>query len=62
MTTEFRDRLASRLKIGKDAPHRRAIERVLGEVKTRYENGQCGSPPDAEREFRGRVEAIRTED
>jgi hypothetical protein len=61
MSTEFLDRLASQLKIGKDATHRRAIERVLDEVKKRYENGLDGNPPEAEREFRGLVEATGTE-
>jgi len=39
VSTEFLDRLASQLKIGKDAAFRRAIERILNVVKKNYESG-----------------------
>ncbi|OLB17289.1 MAG: hypothetical protein AUI12_04900 [Acidobacteria bacterium 13_2_20CM_2_57_6] len=56
MSTEFLDRLASQLKIGKDAAFRRAIERILNVVKKNYESGQYPSLAEAERDFRQRVE------
>ena len=56
MNTEFLDRLASQLKIGKSAAGRRAIERILDAVKKDYESGKYQSPADAERDFRQVVE------
>ena len=56
MSTEFLDRLASQLKIGKDPASRRAIERILDVIKKSYENGQYQSPTEAERDFRQLVE------
>jgi hypothetical protein len=56
MSTEFLDRLASQLKIGKSAVSRRAIERILDDLKKRYEKGQYQSPIEAERDFRKLVE------
>jgi hypothetical protein len=56
VTTEFLDRLASQLKIGKSAAGRRAIKRILDAIKKDYENGKYQSHADAEREFRQVVE------
>jgi hypothetical protein len=56
LSTEFLDRLASQLKIGKDPASRRAIERILVVIKKSYENGQYQSPTEAERDFRQLVE------
>ena len=56
MTTEFLDRLASQLKIGKDPVSRRAIERILDVLKKSYEDGKYQSPTEAERDFRQLVE------
>ncbi|HKN77286.1 MAG TPA: hypothetical protein VJW94_19065 [Candidatus Acidoferrum sp.] len=52
MSTEFLDRLASQLKVGKDPASRRAIERILDVIKRGYENGQYESSVEAERDFR----------
>lgn len=59
MSTEFLDRLASQLKIGKDPASRRAIERILDVIKKTYENGKYQSPTEAERDFRKLVERER---
>jgi len=56
VSTEFLDRLASQLKVGKDAASRRAIERILDDVKKGYEKGQYESSVEAERDFRQLVE------
>jgi hypothetical protein len=56
VSTEFLDRLASQLKIGKDPATRRAIERILDSIKKGYENGQYQNPTEAERAFRQMVE------
>jgi hypothetical protein len=52
MSTEFLDRLASQLKIGKGPASRPAIERILDITKTGYQNGQYENPVEAERDFR----------
>ena len=52
MSTEFLDRLASQLKIGKGPAARRAIERILDITKTGYQNGEYENPVEAERDFR----------
>jgi len=52
MSTEFLDRLASQLKIGKGPAVRRAIERILDITRTGYQNGQYENPVEAERDFR----------
>jgi hypothetical protein len=52
VSTEFLDRLASQLKVGKDAVSRRAIERILDVIKKGYEEGKYESPVEAERDFR----------
>jgi hypothetical protein len=59
VSTEFLDRLASQLKIGKDPASRRAIERILDVIKKSYDNGQYESSVEAEREFRQLVERER---
>jgi len=56
VSTEFLDRLASQLKIGKDLASRRAIERILDIIKKSYEDGKYQSPIEAERDFRELVE------
>jgi hypothetical protein len=56
VSTQFLDRLASQLKIGKDAACRRAIERILDVIKQSYENGQYQNATEAERDFRQLVE------
>jgi len=52
MSTEFLDRLASQLKIGRDPVSRRAIERILDVIRKSYEEGKYESPVEAERDFR----------
>jgi hypothetical protein len=52
VSTEFLDRLASQLKIGKGPAYRRAIERILDITKTSYEKGEYENPVEAERDFR----------
>jgi hypothetical protein len=52
VSTDFLDRLASQLKVGKDPPSRRAIERILDVIKKSYEEGKYESPVEAERDFR----------
>ena len=52
MSTEFLDRLASQLKVGKDPASRRAIERILDVIKQSYKDGKYQSPVEAERDFR----------
>ena len=59
MSTEFLDRLASQLKIGKDPVSRRAIERILEVIKKSYGDGKYQSPEEAERDFRQLVERER---
>jgi hypothetical protein len=52
MGTEFLDRLATQLEIGKSAACRRAIQRILDRMKQHYESGQYRSTTEAENEFR----------
>jgi hypothetical protein len=52
VSTEFLDRLASQLKVGKDPACRRAIERIFDVIKKGYENGHYQSSVEAERDFR----------
>jgi hypothetical protein len=56
MSTEFLDRLASQLKVGKDPASRRAIERILDIIKKSYESGKYQNLTEAERDFRQLVE------
>jgi len=46
VSTEFLDRLASQLKIGKDPATRRAIERILDAIKKGYESAQYQNPTE----------------
>jgi hypothetical protein len=57
MSTEFLDRLATELKIGKSAACRRAIQRILVRMKEHCESGQYQSTTEAENEFRRLVES-----
>jgi hypothetical protein len=61
VSTEFLDRLASHLKIGKDPVSRSAIERILDVIKKSYEDGKYQSPVEAERDFRQLV-GVREDD
>jgi hypothetical protein len=55
MDTAFLSRLAKVLKIGKSMPCQRAIERLLTNVKKRYENGEFESAAAAEGVLRALV-------
>jgi hypothetical protein len=61
VSTEFLDRLASQLKVGRDPVSRRAIERILDVVKRGYEDGKYENPVEAERDFRQLV-GLREDD
>jgi len=52
MDTGFLDQLAHQLRIGKPPSCRRAINRILEEIKNRCENGRYGTPMAAESAFR----------
>jgi len=52
MNAEFLDRLAGQLRIRKSAAARRAIERILDNVRQDYESGKYQNPTDGERAFR----------
>jgi hypothetical protein len=56
VSTAFLDRLASQLKIGKNAADRRAMERILDTIKNACESGKYQSTTEAERAFRQMVE------
>jgi hypothetical protein len=56
VSVAFLERLASQLKVGKDAACRRCIQRILASMKKDYEAGQYQSVPAAENEFRRLVE------
>jgi hypothetical protein len=57
VSTEFLDRLASQLKIGKDPARRRTIERILDLVKKGYESGLYQDSTAAERALRQMAES-----
>jgi predicted transcriptional regulator len=57
MTTEFLDHLAEQLRARRSAACRRAINRILTAVKSRFDAGDYPGQPEAERDFRARVEA-----
>jgi hypothetical protein len=57
MSTLFLEHLAKQLRSGRSAICRRAISRILTAVKDRFEAGEYPSQPEAERDFRKRVEA-----
>jgi hypothetical protein len=56
MDTAFLDRLAQQLRIDKTPSCRRAINRILEEMKKRYEDGRYSTPIAAESDFRELVE------
>jgi len=56
MNVEFLDRLASQLKADKSPACRRAINRILDEMKQRCEDGKYNTPMAAESAFRESVE------
>jgi hypothetical protein len=56
MSNDFLDQLARQLKGDKNAPCRRAIERILALVKSHYDNGRYSSRTEAESDFRRLVE------
>ena len=56
MSTEYLDRLARQLKVGKNPACCRAINRILAEMKIRCRNGEYSTQTDAESAFRQIVE------
>jgi hypothetical protein len=56
MNAEFLDQLAEQLKVSKNAVCRRAIVRILSNVKERWEAGEFASRAEAERAFRKLVD------
>jgi hypothetical protein len=56
MSTEYLDRLARQLRVGKNPACCRAINRILAEVKKRCQNGEYSNHTDAESAFRRFVE------
>jgi hypothetical protein len=56
MNVEFLDRLASSLKIDKTPSCRRAINRILEQMKRHCEAGKYNTPMTAESDFRELVE------
>ena len=56
MSTEYLDRLARQLKVGKSPACCRAINRVLAEMKKRCEAGEYSNQTEAESAFRRFVE------
>jgi hypothetical protein len=59
MDTEFLTQLAHQLRVGKTPSCRRAINRILEEMKKRCENGEYDTPVSAESAFRESVESER---
>ena len=55
MNVEFLDQLARQLRIKRIPSCRRAINRILEEMKNRCENGQYDTPMAAESAFRESV-------
>ena len=58
--TDFLDKLASELKIGRHAAYRHAVQRALEIVKKNYESGQYRSTTEAEFMLRKLVEHEQT--
>jgi len=56
VATGFLDRLASQLKIGRDAAYRRSVQRTLDTVRKNYVSGEYHSTTEAEHAFRKLVE------
>jgi len=54
--SDFLDRLASELKIGRHAAYRHTVQRVLETVRKNYESGQYRSTTEAEYMLRKLVE------
>ena len=54
--TDFLDRLASELKIGRHAAYRHAVQRILETVRKNYQSGQYRSTTEAEYMLRKLVE------
>jgi hypothetical protein len=59
MDTAFLGRLAQQLRIDKSPSCRRAINRILEEMKKRYKDGKYSTPIVAESNFRELVEKER---
>jgi hypothetical protein len=59
MDTAFLDRLAHQLRIHKSPSCRRAINRILEEMKKRCRDGKYSTPMAAESDFRDFVEMER---
>jgi hypothetical protein len=60
MNVEFLDQVAHQLRINKTPSCRRAINRILEEIKSRCENGKFDTPMAAESAFRESVEKEQT--
>jgi hypothetical protein len=60
MNIEFLTQLAHQLRIGKTPGCRRAINRILEEMKKRCENGEYDTPVTAESAFREFIENERS--
>jgi hypothetical protein len=56
MDTGHLQQLAEQLKVDKNPACRRAINRILAEVKERWEKGEYDNPLEAESAFRRSVE------
>lgn len=54
--TGFLERLASELKIGRNAEYRHAVQRTLETVREKYESGEYRSTTEAELTLRKLVE------
>jgi hypothetical protein len=59
METEFLDQLARQLKVNKNPSCCRAINRILADMKKRFEAGEYSSQTEAESAFRKFVEDER---
>jgi len=60
METAYLEQLAEQLKADKSPACRRAINRILAEMKQRCANGEYATPMDAESAFRRMVEDQRS--
>jgi len=56
MDTGYLDRLADQLKVNKTAACRRAVNRMLAEMKKRCNAGEYGNQTEAENGFRKLIE------
>jgi hypothetical protein len=59
MDTEFLDQLADQLKVHQTPVCRRAINRILADMKNRWENDEYRDPLEAESAFREFVDNER---